>query len=64
MILEKIRKNRGLSYEEFAKELDLPPTTVFRVCKKQGCIRLTTAHQIIKKLGGLVTYSDFLDEAR
>jgi len=63
MDLEEVRKNKKLTYEELAVLLGLPPTTVFRTCKKQGCIKLNTAHIIVKKLGGLVSYEDLLDSS-
>lgn len=60
MELEEMRLNKGLTYEELATQLGLSVGTVFRICKKKGCIRLSHAHKIVKSFGGVISYEDLL----
>lgn len=61
MDLEQYRKNRGLTYDELARDLGLKIGTIFRACKKTGKTSLSTAHQIVQKTGGVISYADLLN---
>lgn len=62
MELEQWRIEKGLSYENLARDLELTTSKAYRLCQKDPCIKLVDAHKIVTKTEGRVDYCDMLLE--
>lgn len=60
MELEEYRKEKKFSYEQLAEFLELRRGTVYNICNGVGCLKLATAHRILVKTHGRVSYEDLL----
>jgi plasmid maintenance system antidote protein VapI len=62
MELESWRRDKNISYENLARSLDMTTSKVYRICKKDPCIRLSDAFKIVKLTGGEVDFCDMYVE--
>jgi len=61
MTLEQFRVDRDFTYNNLARFLALPETTVFRICKQECKISLENAYLIMNLTEGDVSYVDLLE---
>lgn len=61
MKLAEYKKKIGLTYIQIAKQLDIPRSTMHRLCDgRVGDIRLKQAEKIVQWSKGEVTYKDLM----
>jgi len=63
MKLDQWRQEKGLSYEDLARQLEFTNSMVYRFCTKSSdCIKLKDATRIVKLTMGQVDFCDLVLE--
>jgi len=61
MTLEQYKRNNKLTYKQLSIQLDIPLSTVHKICTGGYCVSLRVAAAIVQKTDGKVWWTDLLD---